>query len=349
MTVRSRVAGWAGRLAGGLARRAGYELTRVAPPTEAPRLPFVPQVPARADDRAPLPPGAAAELRADHPRLLELRTRYAGVEGPLGRPTTWNDEYLRLELDLTRFRGDNAYVWQLRSVGEDARLKYYLLLRDVAARDTRGLLGRLSEDGLFGCWTFAFPGWPLVSRDLLDSVNELLFLDEQLGILERRDLTVLDIGAGYGRLAHRMLEAAAGVGRYLCVDAVPESTFLCEYYLRFRGCDDRAEVVPLDRLDSLSGRRIDLAVNIHSFPEMGLETVDAWLSLLAGLDVPWLLIVPNEQDRLISTEADGSHRDFGESLARHEYELAVSEPVLPDSTMRELTGISDYFLLFRRR
>ena len=53
-----------------------------------------------------------------------------------------------------------------------------------------------------------------------------------------------------------------------CVDAVAISTFICEYYLGFRGADDRASVVPLDELDSLLALQpIDLAVNIHSFSE----------------------------------------------------------------------------------
>lgn len=330
------------RLVRGLVRRVGHDRVRVLPPPPPPPGP-------RADDSRPLPPGAADELRADHPRLLALRERYARVDGPLARHTTWDDDYLRRELDLTRFRGDNAYVWQFRNVGDDARLKYYFFLRDLATRDTRGLLGKLTEDGLFGCWTFEYPGWPLVSRDLLDSVNELVFLDRHLQILERPGLTVLDIGAGYGRLAHRTLEAAPKLGRYLCADAIPASTFLCQYYLRFRGCAERAEVVPLDRLDeALAARPIDLAVNVHSFSEMGIEAVEGWVSRLARRNVPWLFIVPNHADRLLTTEKDGTHLEFDSVLAEHRYELAVDEPVFPDPTLREFMGITDYFLLFRR-
>ena len=288
------------------ARAAGYEVVRIAPPPPPPPRPGP-----KADDSRPLPAGAEEELRGDHPRLRELRERYARVEGPLGRRTMWDADYLGGEVDLTRFRGDNAYVWQLRNVRTDPRLAYYLFLRELAARDTHGLLEKLSEDGLFGCWTFDYPGWPLVSRDLLDSVSELLFLDRHLQLLDRPGLTVLDIGAGYGRLAHRALEAAPALDRYLCVDAIPESTFLCEYYLRFRGCLERAEVVPLDRFDdAIAGRTIDLAVNVHSFPEMGREAVDAWMSRVASLEVPWLFLVPNHGDRLITVEDDGANVEF---------------------------------------
>ena len=204
---------------------------------------------------------------------------------------------------------------------------------------------------MFGCWTFEYPGWPPVSRDLLDSINELYFLDRQLGLLQRADgpSTVLDIGAGYGRLAHRAVEAVPAL-HYLCTDAVPESTFLCEYYLRFRGCLDRAEVIPLDEIDArLPGRRIDLAVNVHSFSEMSQRTIAGWLALLERLQVPWLFIVPNDAGRLLSTEEDGERQPFDALLAAGGYELAVREPVFADPTLRELIDVNDHFLLFRRR
>jgi hypothetical protein len=340
-----RLVSWLKRGVRRAVRAAGYELVRSVPPRRPGPWPGP-----KADDSRPLPAGAAAELRADHPRLRELRERYARVEGPLARQTMWDADYLRRELDLTRFRGDNAFLWQVRNVRIDPRLAYYLFLRELAARDTRDLLETLSEDGLFGCWTFDYPGWPPVSRDLLDSVGELLFLDRHLGLLERPGLTVLDIGAGYGRLAHRALEAAPTLERYLCVDAIPESTFLCEYYLRFRGCLGRAEVVPLDRFDdAVTGRKIDLAVNVHSFPEMGTDAVAAWVSRLASLEVPWLFIVPNHGDRLVTIESDGANVEFDSVLTEHGYERAIVEPILPDPTLREHAGMTDHFFLFRRQ
>ncbi len=328
----------------GVLRRIGHRLAGALP--QDPRYRHT-----SFDIRRGLPAGAEIELRADHPRLLELRERYARATVPMAARTFWEPGYLERELDLRAFRGDNAYVWQFRKVGSDANLRYYRYLRDVAARDTQGLLGRLGEDGLFGCWTFEYPGWPPVSRDLLDSINELYFLDRQLGLLQRRDepRTVLDIGAGYGRLAHRAIAAAPSL-RYLCTDAVPESTFLCEYYLRFRGCLDRAEVIPLDEIDGrLPGRRIDLAVNVHSFSEMSARAIDGWLALLERLQVPRLFVVPNDAGRLLSTEEHGERRPFDALFAAHGYELDVREPVIADPTSRELVNVHDYFFLYRRR
>ncbi|MFP5306035.1 MAG: hypothetical protein ACLGI7_09460, partial [Gammaproteobacteria bacterium] len=206
-----------------LIRTSGYDVVRVPP--RDPRYGG-----ASYDASQPLPPGAAEALRPDHPRLLALREAYARVELPMARPTMWGSDYLQQELELTHFRGDNPYVWQFRNVGASAQYKYYFFLRDIAQRDTHGLLQRLTEDGTFGCWTFDYPGWPRVSRDLLDSINELYFFDRHTGLLQRPGFTVLDVGAGYGRLAHRALAAAPLLGGYLCADAIPESTFLCEYY-----------------------------------------------------------------------------------------------------------------------
>lgn len=107
--------------------------------------------------------------------------------------------------------------------------------------------------------------------------------------------------------------------------------------------------MPLDVIDKeLSTRRIDLALNIHSFSEMSAVAVDGWLKRLQRLAVEWLLIVPNEADRLLTTEEDGSRRPFGPLLESRGYELMVKEPIFPDPTLRSFMGVTDCFLLFRR-
>ena len=326
-----------------LLRRAGYDLVRTTPPDAR-------YGGASYDPSRPPPAGAAEALRADHPRLLELRRRYRECNAPMVPRAMWAPEYLERELDLLHFRGDNPYVWQYRNVGGLARHKYYMYLRDLASRDPYGLLNRLGEDGSYGCWTFAYPGWPLVSRDLLDSINELYFLDRQLQLLTRQDFTVLDIGAGYGRLAHRMLAAAPGVKTYLCTDAVPESTFLCEYYLRASGLGERAQVIPLDELEQkLAGRRVDLAINVHSFSEMSTRNIQGWLDWLVRLEVPWLFIVPNDADQLLTVEHQDTRGEFSTLLDAAGYELAAREPVYADPTMREFMNVTDHFFLFKRR
>jgi hypothetical protein len=63
------------------------------------------------------------------------------------------------------------------------------------------------------------------STNSATSFFELYFLDNHLDIASRENVCILDIGAGYGRLAHRTVTALPNV-RYLCTDAVAVSTFI---------------------------------------------------------------------------------------------------------------------------
>jgi SAM-dependent methyltransferase len=299
------------------------------------------------DDSVPLPQGAGAELSQHNPRLRELRSAYAALDLPVTAASRWNASAVESFLDLRWFRGESLITWHYRELPRVTALKYFVLLRYVAECDSFGLLERLEEDGAFGCWTFEYPGWGRVSRDLIESVNELAFLERELGLSRRERFSVLDIGAGYGRLAHRAAEAYPQLDDYCCVDAIPESTLLSEYYLRHRGLNPRARVVSLDRVEAeLRPGSFDLAVNVHSFPECTYAAVEWWVELLRRLEVPNLLVVPNEPDELLTLEADGSRRDFRELIERAGYRLSRSEPVVEDAAVRELVRLDDRFYLF---
>jgi putative sugar O-methyltransferase len=132
----------------------------------------------------------------------------------------------------------------------------------IRSIDTLGLLEKLSEDGLFGVSTFVL-NTKAISRDLLDSILEMYFLEKHLGLFSRQKFNVLDIGAGYGRLAHRMTTAVPGLNAYLCTDGIAVSTFICEYYLSFRELSDGAKVAPLDEVESaIEVQPVDLAINV---------------------------------------------------------------------------------------
>ncbi|MGH7859535.1 MAG: putative sugar O-methyltransferase, partial [Candidatus Binatia bacterium] len=251
------------RFAQSVLHRFGVQLVRNTRPR--PRLGF------EHDPNASVPASFRSELSTDNPRLVELRRRYAAVSLPMARHTWWTPEYVDKTLDLVHFRGDNAYVWQTRHTLGASGLRYYLYARDISERDSLGFLPRLGEDGAFGAWVFRFHRFGAVSRDRLDSANELGFLARHGALGDGAPLRILDIGAGYGRLAHRCHEVLPNLERYDCVDAVPESTFLCEVYLRFRECLDRTRVVAIDEISRLGDARPDLALNVHSFSEMSRE------------------------------------------------------------------------------
>lgn len=299
------------------------------------------------DPTAPLP-ASAVNLSA-HPRLRELRQRYARLDLPPLTASRWNPAAVEAFLDHRYFRGETLITWHYRELPRATALKYFIYAQYVRSRDSLGLLGCLEEDGAFGCWTFRYPGHPSYSRDLLESVNEIAFLERQLALSARREFSVLDIGAGYGRLAHRMAGAYPNLGAYHCVDAVADATFLCEYYLDFRGCSPPARSLPIDELDrELAPGSVDLAVNVHSFSECTYEAIDWWLQIVSALAVPHLLIVPNEPGRLISLERDGGRRNFAGAIQAAGYRVSRVEPVIVDPAVRELVRLDDEFHLFER-
>jgi SAM-dependent methyltransferase len=302
------------------------------------------------DDSVPLPPGAEEALTGDNPVLRDLRERYARLDLPVLDASRWSREAVEGFLDLRWFRGETLITWHYRELPRISELKYFVLARYVQDRDPLGLLGRLDEDGAFGCWTFTYPGHGTYSRDLLESVNELCFIERELRVSQRPGFRVLDIGAGYGRLAHRFVSAFPQTADYCCVDAVPESTFLSDFYLRHRGVTPPARVVPLDRVDEdLEPGAFDLAVNIHSFPECTFAAVEWWIERIDRLGIEHVLIVPNEPTDLLSLEADGSRRDFAPLLDRAGFELVRREPVYDEPATRGLLRLDDHFHLYKRR
>jgi hypothetical protein len=296
----------------------------------------------------PLPPGAEEVLRPDHPLLAEYERRYDGH--PAADSSQWSRDYIRNTIDIRFFRANSSYVWQQWDSADPFR--YGLATYYTRLHDRFGLFDRLHEDGLFGAETYEIDG-VTVSRDLLDSIAELTFLEEEVG-LSRGDVTILDIGAGYGRLAHRTTTAFDNI-RYLCTDAVPLSTFLSGYYLGFRGITDRASVIPLDEVaDVVAETEIDLAVNIHSFAECPVSAIEWWLDLLGRSTVRHLLIVPNTKTQLLSKERNAPRIDFMPLVRQAGFDLVRMRPKYGDSDFMQQHGLHGpfpmfYFLFARRR
>jgi hypothetical protein len=289
-----------------------------------------------------LPPDAPV-LRPDDPHLAELEARYRGH--PAAGTSEWSSSYLDPRRIFPHFRADSPYVWQQEGHA-CLDLQYALTTLYVEHHDPLRLLDRLEEDGAFGARTVWVAG-RLVSRDLLDSIIELTFLEEEAAISSWDAPTILDIGAGYGRLAHRG-SVALPTSRWLCADAIPLSTFLCRYYLDFRRVE-RAEAVALDAVEEVVGsRRIDLAVNVHSFSECSIEAIAWWLDVLVAADVRRLMIVPNTGEQLLSTEAFG-RKDFLPLLSERGFVLTTKREKYAHSPSAQAFGvIPSWHLLFER-
>lgn len=129
-----------------------------------------------------------------------------------------------------------------------------------------------------------------LTRMWLDSEIELNFLRRQLPKSRR----VLDIGAGYGRLA---VAGAPYFDRYVCVDAVPVSTEVCRKY-----CGRFAPSVEIPSLPDFLAiyrdnyRDIDLAINVHSWNECTRPQIAAWLDVLCEIGIPHLFTVSHGQN-----------------------------------------------------
>jgi SAM-dependent methyltransferase len=289
--------------------------------------------------RPPLPDGADAYLRAANPRVAELARSYRGH--PAAARSGWSDLRLSGQIDLRYFRGDGQYLYQRRGTPEAA----YALSADYVARHgVLGLLDALSEDGAFGAVTFEIDG-RRVSRDLLDSALEIEALAEWLGAEQLATSRVLDVGAGYGRLAHRLCSWSPRA-RVVATDAVPLSTFLCEYYLRHRACAN-AEVVPLDEADAALARGgFDVAVNVHSFGEAPYAAVAWWLERIAAAAIPRLFIVHGGRE-LFALEPDLSRRSYDDVLARLGFRRVDLRPKYVESqTVQRLGAFPAWYHAF---
>jgi putative sugar O-methyltransferase len=284
-----------------------------------------------------IPADAFSYLTNNNERLRDLRLRYQGH--PACNHSQWSPASVMRGIDMRYFRADNMYLYQSRRYSP---LSFYATSAFTKQVDRRGLIDLLVEDDYFGAEVFDFHG-KAVSRDLLDSVLESNILSRFLP-LDARPITILDIGSGYGRLAHRMTMAFAKL-QYYCVDAIPESTFISEYYLKFRRAD-RCTCVPLDEITKTPLRGIDLAVNIHSFPECQSSAIAWWLDQLKLMAVPWLFVGVAKSLGLTSRERDGRRQDFLGRIEQAGYRTKAIVSKFEGAPVLQKEGLypTDYYL-----
>ncbi len=299
---------------------------------------------------ADLPEGAAYLLIPSNSRLTDLTQRYRAMTAPCMLPSRWTESFIEQTVDLYQFRARGVYVGQSSLVNADVH--YALGFYYLRSLDSTGLWSRLTEDSLFGMAT-VLVGDRLISQDWLDSLAEILFLERHLGLSHLTQFDILDIGAGYGRLAHRLVQALPNLGRIFCTDAIATSSFLCEYYLQFRGVDRTAITVPLDELrTTLTQHPIQLATSVHSFSESPLEAISGWLDLLAEFQVPYLMVVPDaiapDGLHLLSLEKDGSRLDYRPLIEQRGYTAIACDPKFLDPTVQANGIDATHHFLFKK-
>ncbi|MGI9237764.1 MAG: putative sugar O-methyltransferase [Woeseiaceae bacterium] len=292
----------------------------------------------------PIPDYAKKYLQPTNPRLMELQGRYDAFDLSATTPLIWSKGYVTPD-DIQYFRGDNAYVWQLR--GKNMNILSYALTTYYAIYiDSMSLYSSLSEDDDFGIFLFTINDRQ-ISRDLIDSIIEIYFLEKHLNISKIKNLNILDIGSGYGRLAHRMVSALPNINSYLCTDGVAVSTFICEFYLKHRGVDDKAVVVPIDEIEFNSDiESVDLAINIHSFSECQLDAIDWWVSTISAKRIKYAFIVPNATIETGNVLATNDGKDFSYIFEKYGYKMIAKEPKYRDPVVQEYGMNPTYHFLF---
>lgn len=293
-----------------------------------------------------LPIGAESYLQPSNNRLQDLKHKYAQMDAAVVKSAIWTDDYIKSE-ELLYFRGDNGYIWQV--LDGNLEINYILTTYYLKTIDRLNLFDKLQEDNLFGIVNFSIDG-KIVSRDLLDSIAEINFLERELTISNFPNLKILDIGAGYGRLAHRSIAALLNIDNYFCTDAVPISTFIAEYYIKFRGIQDKVTVVPLNEIENvILNKQIDIAVNIHSFSECTIAAISWWINTIAKANIRYIFIAPNvirDGGRELLTN-DG--RDFLPIIEAAGYKLRAKSPKYADNSIQKYGLSPTYYYLFENR
>ena len=173
----------------------------------------------------------------------------------------------------------------------------------VSRRDPLGLLMRIEEPAVGDPFSIRYRDRDL-SQDLCNSVHELysIFGADGGPIAAGIPIEVMELGAGYGRLAHVVLAASSGVS-YTIVD-VPPALYLSQRYLtnvhpevrtfRFREWDDfedvrseyaqaRIRFLLPHQAELLPSKAVDYFVNISSLHEMSRPQVERYFQLMDRL------------------------------------------------------------------
>lgn len=301
-------------------------------------------------ETAPEPPNKDPELGPDNPRLAELRDQYRAYKSDARAHSQWSESFAE-NIDFGAFRGDSNYLWQYRDA--NVPLTYVATYYHHLVSGRKDLLERCTEDSAFGTsgiWLHE----ALITRDRLDSVAELGFLRDIFKLNETSAPRILDIGSGYGRFAWRTSQCFPDA-QVLGVDAVPESAFLCEYYLRYRGASPNIRMVPLPRLEAeLREAPVDFAVAFNSLSECSAVAIRWWLRLLAEHQIPNLVVAPHSGfdggRKLFSVELPGVERvELTSLFAEYGYERTVLREKYTEPAMQSYGVSPTWFHVFSRK
>jgi len=241
-------------------------------------------------------------VKARVTEMLEERTRLPADVRPsslwmdacsafdymLGLP---DEAFAKLRLHTYHFTGDNYQYYVFR----EGEAKLWETWRSLTAGIPSAYV--LSEPtGAIQGIGLQTPDGRRVSQDILrfQEVITTLWRESVLAELPS-DSAVLEIGGGYGGLAHH-LSRLTTPRTYVIVD-LPEMLLFSAAYLSLLNPDKRVAMydashpendldgdfvlVPNYRLSLMKSRRFDLALNVASMQEMRTDQVEAYLAFIA--------------------------------------------------------------------
>lgn len=238
--------------------------------------------------------------------------------------TMWTEWQERVKAALPNFAACPIYVEQ-NSVPEEK----FVALAEKLKHGTMIDLGGRMRDAEFGARMVDTPALGKVSRMWLEANAEIDFLRRYIPTVG--SMSVLDIGAGYGRLAVPLSMTGANV---TCVDAVPISTIVCRQYTqRFAPA---VKVLNIGEFEAgYKEMKFDLAINVHSWNECSLEQIENWLDAICEMRIPFLFTVSHGQlsgwPEAPWRSCGGDHASFRPALEKR-FKLVAEEALgLSDS------------------
>jgi SAM-dependent methyltransferase len=212
-----------------------------------------------------------------------------------------NESFSRLRLHTYHLTSDNYQTYYFEDPEDFARAKD---LKSLTEGIPDGLVLNEPEGGI----GLRYPDGRFVSIDIIryqKVVNTLYrhgVITELTGKAEAQPLVVLEIGGGYGGLAHHLSRIVPRM-TYVIVD-LPETLLFSAAYLALHNPAKRLYVyderdfdaavragrigdfdfalIPDYHLDALKQMRFDLAINVASFQEMREEQVARYLEFIRG-------------------------------------------------------------------
>ncbi len=118
-------------------------------------------------------------------------------------------------------------------------------------------------------------GGRLISQDLANSALEVAAIQRALG--DRRPRSILEVGAGYGRLAYALMSIYPEA-RYTVVDIDP-AIDLSRWYLTSLFPPARLRFLAPSQANEIETGTVDLALSVSSFQEMTPAQVEGYLGL----------------------------------------------------------------------